>query len=138
MADYRVLTNTATGVVLLPRLRLCKDFFSKFRGLMLRSDLPETDGLMFVYGRESRVDTSIHMLFMAFPIAVVWLDKDNQVIDKALAKVWRPAYAPRTPAQYVIEARPSLLDRVAVGDRLSYNQPSTLSGAQSNSKPGAV
>lgn len=124
MADFRVLTNTRTGVVLLPRLRLCRDFFSKFRGLMFRADLPESEGLIFVYGRESRVDTSIHMFFMAFPIAVVWLDKENTVIDTALAKVWRPAYAPKTPAQYVIEARPSLLDRVKVGDRLSYVQPS--------------
>lgn len=125
MAEFRILRNVQTGAVLLPRLRLCADFFSKFRGLMLRSDLPETDGLIFVYGKESRIDTSIHMFFMAFPISVVWLDSQQRVIDSVLAKTWRPAYAAAIPAQYVIEARPSLLDRVAVGDHLAFDQPAT-------------
>ncbi len=91
---------------------------------MLRRDLPEDEGLLFIYGRESRVDTSIHMLFMFFPIATVWLDSNGRVVDKVLAKPWRPAYASRKPAQYFIEARPSLLDRVQIDDRLQWDVPS--------------
>ncbi len=67
------------------------------------------------------MDTSIHMLFMFFAIATVWLDKNGVVVDKVLAKPWRLAYAPHKPAQYFIEARPSLLDRVQIGDRLSFD-----------------
>jgi uncharacterized membrane protein (UPF0127 family) len=120
MSEYRVLRNTDTGAVVLPRLRWCQSFWCRLRGLMLRRDLPEDEGLLFVYGRESRMDTSIHMLFMFFAIATVWLDKDGRVVDKVLAKPWRLAYASRQPAQYVVEARPSLLDRVTTGDRLSF------------------
>jgi uncharacterized protein len=120
MSEYRVLRNAETGAVLLPRLRWCQSFWCHLRGLMLRRDLPDDEGLLFVYGRESRVDTSIHMLFMFFAIATVWLDKDGRVVDKVLAKPWRLAYASRQPAQYVVEARPSLLDRVTTGDRLSF------------------
>lgn len=108
--------------MLLARVRWCEGFWCKFRGLMLRRHLPEDEGLLFVYGRESKVETSIHMLFMFFAIATVWLDKDGRVVDKVLAKPWRPVYAPRTPAQYVIEAKPALLDRLAVGDHLSFEK----------------
>jgi uncharacterized membrane protein (UPF0127 family) len=90
------------------------------RGLMFRRDLPEDEGLLFVYGHESILETSIHMLFMFFSIATVWLDKEGRVVDKVLAKPWRLAYAPHKPAQYFIEARPSLLDRVKIGDRLIF------------------
>lgn len=89
---------------------------------MFRPPPPEGEGLLFVYGRESRTETSIHMLFVSFPIAVVWLDRDGRVVDKLLAKPWRPAYASRAPAQYFIEALPSLLDRVQTGDRLDFSQ----------------
>jgi len=121
MSDYRVLKNVESGVVVLPRVRWCASYWLRLRGLMFRRDLPEDEGLIFVYGRESKLDTSIHMLFMAFAIATVWLDKNGVVVDKVLAKPWRPAYASRKPAQYVVEARPSLLDRVQVGDRLSFD-----------------
>jgi uncharacterized membrane protein (UPF0127 family) len=121
MTQYRVLRNAKTGAILLKRAKWCQSFWCHFRGLMLRRSLPEDEGLLFVYERESKIDTSIHMFFCFFPIAAIWLDKEGQVVDKALAKPWRPFYAPRAPAQYVIEARPSLLDRVAPGDRLSFD-----------------
>ncbi|HLY26692.1 MAG TPA: DUF192 domain-containing protein [Aggregatilineales bacterium] len=121
MSDFRVLKNADTGAVLLERAKWCHDFWCHLRGLMFRLDLPDNEGLLFVYERESRMDTSIHMLFCFFPIATIWLDSKGVVVDKVLAKPWRPAYAPRLPAQYFIEARPLLLDKVAVGDRLSWD-----------------
>jgi hypothetical protein len=118
---YRTLRNAATGAVVLPRARWCSSFLCKLRGLMFRASLSDDEGLLFVYGRESKLDTSIHMLFMAFPIACVWLDKDGVVVDKVLAKPWRPAYAPRVPAQYIIEATSAFLDKVQIGDRLAFD-----------------
>ena len=121
MSQYRVLRNADTGTVILPRARWCQSYWSRLRGLMFRRSLPEDEGLIFVYGRESRIDTSIHMLFMFFAIATVWLDRDGRVVDKVLAKPWRLAYAPSKPAQYVVEACPSLLNQVSTGDRLSFD-----------------
>jgi uncharacterized membrane protein (UPF0127 family) len=120
VSQFRVLRQADSGLVVLARVRWGQSFWLRLRGLMFRRHLPEDEGLIFVYGRESIMDTSIHMLFMFFAIAVVWLDKNGQVVDKKLAKPWRPFYASRKPARYVVEARPSLLDRVAVGDRLSF------------------
>ena len=120
-SDFRIIRNADTGTVVIPRAKWCASFLCKLRGLMFRSDLPADEALLFIYPRESRIDTSIHMFFMGFAIATIWLDKEGRVVDKTLAKPWRPAYAPRVPAQYIIEAHVSLLDQVNVGDRLSFS-----------------
>jgi uncharacterized membrane protein (UPF0127 family) len=125
-ASWRVLRHAETGVVVLPRTRLCNTFWCHFRGLQFVTNLPEDEGLLFVYDRESVALTSIHMLFMFFSIGVVWLDANGKVVDKKLAKPWRPAYAPAQPAQYFVEANPSILERVQIGDILRFdeNEPS--------------
>jgi len=117
---YRTVRLAASGEVLIARVVWGTDFWTKFRGLMFRRHLPIDEGVIFVYGRESKVETSIHMFFMRFEIACLWLDKEGRVVDMVLAKRWRPAYAPRTPAQYVLEAHPSVLERVKVGDLLAW------------------
>lgn len=122
MSRYRVLRNAETGAVVLGRARWCASFFCHFKGLMLVPRLPADQGLLFVTHAEGRSHTAIHMFFMRFRIAVVWLDASGTVVDKTLAKPWRPMYAPQSPAQYYIEANPDLLDRVQVGDRLRFDE----------------
>lgn len=87
---------------------------------MLRRSLPADEGLIFVYKRMSVINTSIHMFFCFFPIAVIWLDTNLIVVDAKLAKPWRPSYIPQKPAQYFIEANVELLERVSVGDQLVF------------------
>jgi hypothetical protein len=118
MAAFRTLYNAESGAVVLRRADWRTSFWGKFRGLMLRRALPDDEGVVFAYRRESVAETSIHMFFMRMPIAVVWLDSALTVVDVAQAKPWRPAYVSKRPAQYVIEAPPALLTRLKVGDKL--------------------
>jgi uncharacterized membrane protein (UPF0127 family) len=97
---------------------------------MFRAELPPDEGLLFVYGRESKLDTTIHMLFMRFSIAVIWMDADGIVVDQVLAKPWRLAYAPQQPAQYFVEASPALLDRVKIGDRLRFDEAAATTATE--------
>ncbi|MDZ4764920.1 MAG: DUF192 domain-containing protein [Chloroflexota bacterium] len=122
MVTWRRLQNAQTGAVILPRARWCASFWCHLRGLQFRSHLDEDEGLLFVFDKESRSSTSIHMFFVYFDIGVVWLNAAGEVVDKQLAKPWRPMYAPRAPAQYFIEANPSLLDRVTIGDRIQFDE----------------
>ena len=124
-AKWRILRNTQSGEIVLSRVRLADNFWSRFRGLQLVNGLPDDEGLVFVGGSESRANTTIHMFFMLFSISVVWLDASGKVVDTCFAKPWRPAYAPRLPAQYFIEANPSLLERVKIGDVLRFDEATT-------------
>lgn len=119
-STMRVLRQKG-GQTLLTKLKLCDTFWCRFRGLMLHAPLSEDEGLLFVFDRENRMDSAIHMMFMRFAIAAVWLDGQGVIVDKALAKPWRLMYAPAKPAKYVIEAHPALLDRVMIGDRLMFD-----------------
>lgn len=121
-SQWRTIRDADTDAVILERARWCSSFWCHFRGLQLVTHLPENEGLLFVTDSEGRVHTAIHMLFMFFSIAVVWVDKAGVVVDSKLAKPWRLSYMSQAPAQYYIEARPSLLDRVRVGQRLRFDE----------------
>lgn len=121
MSRTKSIYNQTRSEVILPNAKWCASPWCHFKGLMFRSSLPADEGLIFVYGRESKINTSIHMLFVFFAIAVVWLDKDLRVVDAKLAKPWRPSYVPAKPAQYFIEANPDLLERVSIGDQLRFD-----------------
>ncbi len=107
------------GTLLPLQARRCDTFLCRLQGLMFRRSLDPEEGLLFVEGQESRMAATIHMWFVFFPIAVIWLDSTYRVVDKVLARPFRPFYAPRVPAQYYIEGPPALLELVEVGERLS-------------------
>ncbi len=113
------MTNICTqdGVVL-TRVKWCSSFLCRLRGLTFRRRLPAGEGLLLVEDRASVVATAIHMFFVFFPIAAIWLDDSFRVVDAKLALPFRPIYVPRAPARYVLEAAPSLLQDVTIGDQL--------------------
>jgi len=98
----------------------CDSFMCRLRGLMFRSSLPQAEGLLLVEARDSRVDTSIHMLFVYMDLAVIWLNSELTVVDTVLARSWRPAYAPRKPAKYILEIHPDRLNEFSAGDRVEF------------------
>lgn len=100
------------------RVRWCASFFARLRGFTFRKTLALDEGLILVESRESRVDTSIHMLFVWTDLAVFWLDSHLRVVDKTLAKAWRPFYAPAHPARYTLEMHPSRFSDLEVGDQI--------------------
>jgi uncharacterized membrane protein (UPF0127 family) len=120
--NYRMIRNQTTGQLVLRRARWCASAWCHFKGLQFVRHLPDDEGLLFVRSSESVAATTIHMFFMFFDIGVVWLDSRGIVVDKKYAKVWRPAYAPRTKAQYYLEANPSLLEKVSIGDILRFDE----------------
>ncbi len=120
MSQSGILRKQSDQSVLLENVRWCSSFLCRLKGLMFRSSLDPGEGLLLVEAHASRMGPGIHMLFMAFPIATVWLDPELIVVDMVVAKPWRPAYFPRRSAQYTLEAAPDLVKRVAVGDRLVF------------------
>lgn len=115
-----MLTNLTTGQTIAQQIVRCDTFLRRGRGLMFRRALPEQAVYLFVEGRESVAQAAIHMFFVFFPIAVVWLDRERRVVDKTLARPFRPYYAPKSPAQFYVEGHPSLLDQVSLGDQLEF------------------
>ena len=88
---------------------------------MFRDHLEPDEGLLLVQGkRDSRIDTSIHMLFVPFDLTVVWINTDLMVVDKIVAKAWRPAYTPAKPACYILEIHSDRWDDYQIGDKVEF------------------
>jgi hypothetical protein len=43
-----------------------------------------------------------------------------KVVDKVLAKSWRPAYFSKQPARYVLEVHPDRWEEFQVGDMVQF------------------
>jgi hypothetical protein len=43
-----------------------------------------------------------------------------EVVDKVLARSWRPAYFSKQPAKYVLEIHPHRWDDFAIGDVVEF------------------
>jgi len=109
-----------TGEVLVPSARWCASRLSRLRGLQLRRRLNPGEALILVKPADSVVNSSIHMFFVFFPIAAVWINSQGRVTSAQLARPWRPYYASPKPARYVLETSPAFLSRIAVGDMVDF------------------
>ena len=118
-ATVRVVRRQ-TGEVLVPSARWCASRLCRLRGLQFRTGLQTGEGLILVKPADSIVNSSIHMFFVFFPIAAVWINGQGRVTSAQLARPWRPYYASPEPARYVLEASPDLLERMAVGDEVDF------------------
>ena len=93
---------------------------TQLRGFTFHSGILPTEGLLLVGKRDSRLDSSIHMLFVPFNLSVIWINSAMQVVDKVLAKSWRPAYFSRQPARYVLEIHPERWGDFEIGDGVEF------------------
>jgi uncharacterized membrane protein (UPF0127 family) len=89
---------------------------------MFRKNISEDEGLLLVQGKDSRVDSSIHMLFVPFELGVIWINSHFKVVDKIIAKPWRLAYFPAVPAKYTLEIHPDRLSEYEIGDEVKFNE----------------
>jgi uncharacterized membrane protein (UPF0127 family) len=102
------------------RLKYCDTFLTQLRGLMFRPRLSTTEGLVLVGTRDSRLDSSIHMFFVSFDLTVLWVNSHMKVVDKVLAKSWRPMYFSKQPAKYVVEIHPERWLDFEIGDEVQF------------------
>ncbi len=112
------LTHPSTPV----RARYCQSFLCQLRGLMFTPALPEGQGLLLVQGSDSRIGSSIHMMFMQIDLAVIWIDSQSTVVDRVLARKWKLSYLPQKAAKYVLETNVTSLNDFNIGDKVSIEE----------------
>lgn len=118
MTTINIINQSKNSVTI--RATNAKSFLSKFMGLMLKKVLPEGTGLLLAESFESRLNTSIHMLFMNFDICAIWINNDLQVVDVQLARKWHLAYFPLKAAKYVLEVNQQEFTNFGIGDQLQF------------------
>jgi uncharacterized membrane protein (UPF0127 family) len=109
-----------TRVIQPLRIQYCDTFLTQLRGFTFRSGIARDEGLILAGKRDSRLDSSIHMLFVPFDLSVIWINSAMQVVAKVIAKSWRPAYFSKQPARYVLEIHPERWGDFEVGDGVEF------------------
>jgi uncharacterized membrane protein (UPF0127 family) len=100
------------------RIQKCKSLWSRLCGFMF--SFSRKRAKLFVFPRGQNV--SIHMLFVFFPLIVVWLDSQKRIVDFKLMKPFVSLHS--ADAKYVLEIpytknSERILDRLSVGKKLN-------------------
>lgn len=93
------------------KIEVADTFWKKAKGLMFRKSLEKDKGMLFVFKKECR--PRFWMFGMRFPIDIVFLDKEKQVVDVKKncpplglnPRTWK-TYMPKKPIRYVLEVNP--------------------------------
>ena len=112
------LRDGTTSATIATDLKTADSFWGRFRGLMLRSELAPGSGLLL------RPGTSIHMMFMRFPIDAIFCDKEHRVTKVARGlRPWVGVAAGGKGAKYVIELPSGAAADVLPGHQMQFIEP---------------
>ncbi|MCC6148490.1 MAG: DUF192 domain-containing protein [Anaerolineaceae bacterium] len=114
-----VVINQSRPTVVTIQVEYCASFWKRFKGLMFLPSLDIHSGVLLVEKNASIAASSIHMFFMNFDIAVVWIDEELKVVDTTIAKRWHPYYSSTRPAKFILETHVSHIHDFKNGDQLS-------------------
>jgi uncharacterized membrane protein (UPF0127 family) len=118
MSHSIIIRNLNKKIEQPAQIGYCDSFLCRLRGLMFRSRLGPDEGLLLVEKQDSRLDASIHMFFVPFDLAVFWINSEMTVVDKVIAKSWRPAYFPKVAAKYTLEIHPDRWGDYEIEDKV--------------------
>ncbi|MBW2980931.1 DUF192 domain-containing protein [Candidatus Woesearchaeota archaeon] len=114
----KMLRNSTRKTTISKNLKFCNNIFSKAIGLMFSKK--KDRALVFTYKKEIR--ESLHMLFVFYPIDVLFLNRDKKIVE--IKQNFRPFtfYMPKNKAQYIVELPAGSVkgSKTKVEDKLSF------------------
>jgi uncharacterized membrane protein (UPF0127 family) len=102
-----------TEQVLATEVETADSFLSRARGLMFRRSIPDDYSLVFRF--DDAANRDVHMVFVPFPLDVLWL-RDGEVQRKERLSPWTGTAA--AEADRLIELPAGSADDVSVGDEV--------------------
>ena len=113
-----VIRNQTKNTVLVNQGKLADTFLSRLKGLLGSPPLEKGQGLLLKH------EKSVHTLFITFPIDVIYIDKDLQVIkvDGNMPPYKLGSYVAKSV--YILELPVGVVQEThtAIGDQLSFSR----------------
>ena len=114
-----MIKNITKNKIIADNAKFCDGIFSKFIGLMFTKN--HKKALIFKFKKEKII--ALHMLFVFYPIDVLFLNKDRFVVDKK--ENFKPFtfYKSKKKAMYAIELPNGILKKTKtkIGDKIENN-----------------
>ena len=111
------IKNTTKKSIIAKNAELCKNIFSKSLGLMFSI---KPNPLIFIFKKEKIIP--LHMLFVFYPIDVLFLDKNKVVAEIKESLMPFSVYTPKKKALYIIELPQGAIkkSKTALGDKIQF------------------
>lgn len=105
------------------KARAAESAFERMKGLMFESEKNFDYALVFKMPSESRMGSSIHMMFVFFPIDVLFLDSKGKIVDAVQGlRPWALNCTPKKPAKFIVEMPEGSVKskRLKTGERILF------------------
>ena len=115
-----MIKNITRNSTLVKEHRICKSILSHAKGLMFSKEI-ENIGLVFYLDKKKKVD--LHMLFVFFPIDIIWLNSKREVVQlKENAKPFTPLIKSNVLAKYILELPKKTIEksRTSLNDQILF------------------
>lgn len=123
--DARPIVNLTRGTLVCEAVVIADRAVPRLRGLLGRGSLPTGEGLLL------QPAPSIHTAFMRFPIDVIFLDRNLEVVKRVEALgPWRTASARHARAALELAAGQTAARGIEIGDRLGVVTVTTSAGGE--------
>lgn len=109
------------GLVIAKSVEFAKSPLKQMLGLMFRKCISPDYSMIFVLKKKSHV--AIHMLFVFFPIDVIFLDDEKNVKGFFRLKPWS-GFKAMNDIMYVIEMNAGTIERfnITIGGQMDFEQ----------------
>jgi uncharacterized protein len=115
------------NVVIADRALYKKNVMFKVRGLMFSKPLKRGEAIILEAKDEGIIETTLHMLFVFYPIDILWLNKKLEIVDiKRKVMPFKPWIVPRAPAKFVVEMKSGAAKTLRIGDVLKFKPSSSF------------
>lgn len=111
------IKNLSKKIILVEKYRICRDLFSKSLGLMF-SKRRKDFALVLAFDEEKRI--SLHMLFVFYPIDVLFLNKNGKIVE--IKKNFKPftVYTGIRRAKYAVELPCGIINKTKLNDKIEF------------------
>ena len=117
-----MIINKTKNKVIAKEIILCNTAWSSMRGLMFRKKLEKQQCLLIDLHKDC--NAAIHMVFVNFPIDVIWLNSKKKVVDFSInLKPYTLYKSPKKFARYILELPSGTISKMnlSIGDSFCFN-----------------
>ena len=112
----------SNGDVIASDIEYAKSMFSQAKGLMFRSSVPDSYAMIFVLSSPKKI--SLHMLFVPFPLDVLFLNEEKRIVSTTYLRPWIGTGDSGEKVKYIIELPAGVISRsdLSVGDHVMFDE----------------
>jgi uncharacterized membrane protein (UPF0127 family) len=108
------------GIEIAKNIDFARTMFSQVMGLMFRKSIPYDYSMIFILKKPSQV--GIHMLFVFFPIEVIFLNEEKKIRGLFRLRPW-VGYKAMEDIKYIIEMKAGTIEmfHLCTGEEMEFD-----------------